>query len=143
MFLQIDPVVQPLLIPVSVSAAESIRGRVQSLPGDFEGVKLHTHGKDRAVLIIVLLGVGTDQGAEVEVVDLLLVHGDELAPSLFALLTLHLVLVDGLAHIDLGKVLLEVLVDLVIVLGETELGTLDRLEDLPVRLHLLNGCPAG
>jgi hypothetical protein len=116
-----------------------MHGRL-SLPSDFDGVELHAHCEYGLVLTILKLGVGPNNGAVVEVVHLLIVGHDELAPSLFARFTLHLLLVNCGFRVEVGELLLEVFVDLIIELGEAQLGAGHFLEDLPVCLDVLYNC---
>ena len=136
----VDPVVQALAVAVPVSLAFMQPFWSKNLPGDLNSVELHAHGEDGAVLGVVCLGARTQHGAEVVVLDGLLVLVDEVAPSLLAGLALHLVLVDCSGGIEVGELLLEVLVDLVVLLGEAQGRALDLLEDVPVCLHVLDNC---
>jgi hypothetical protein len=124
---------------VVVSHAPIPAGRL-SLPSDFDGVELHAHCKYGLVLTILEFGVGPDNGAVIEVVHLLVVGHDKLAPLLFARLALHLLLVDCGFRVEIGKVLLEVFVDLIVELGQPQLGAGYFLEDLPVCLDVLYNC---
>jgi hypothetical protein len=108
------------------------------LPCDFNSVELHAHRKNCAFLAVLHLGARAEHCAEVVVLHLLLVLTDELAPSLLAVLALHLVLVQCGGRVEFGKVLLEVFVDFVIDLCESQLGTGYFLEDLPVCFHMLH-----
>lgn len=101
---------------------------------------MHANRKYCLILAVLELGVCPDDGAVVVVIDPLLVGVDELAPSLLALLALHLVLVNCCLWVELGKVLLEVFVDLIVELGEAELGAGDLLEDFPICLDVLYDC---
>ena len=76
--------------------------------------------EDGLVLAVFPLGVGTQDGAKAVVVHLLLISHAELAPPLLASLALHLILVDGCGGVELGEVALEVLVDLIIDLGQAQ-----------------------
>jgi len=96
--------------------------------------------EDAAVLCILVLGVGAQNGAETVVVDLVLVHHHKLTPPLLALNTLHLVLHDGLVRVEVGEVLDEVVVDVVVDFGQAEGAALDLFEDGPVRFEVLDGC---
>lgn len=96
--------------------------------------------KDGFVLAVLKSRVGAQQGAEVEVVNLLLVLVDEVSPALLACLALHLVLVNGGLGVVVGELLLEVLVDFVVDLGEAKLRARDLLEDGPVGGHVLDSC---
>jgi hypothetical protein len=96
--------------------------------------------KDSLVLAVLKGRVGTQQCAEVVVVDLVLVLVDKVSPAVLACLALHLVLVDGRLGIVVGEFLLEVLVDFVVDLGQTQLGTGDLFENGPVGGHVLNSC---
>jgi hypothetical protein len=108
------------------------------LPSNFDSVELHTDSEDGALLGVVGLVARTEHGAEVEVLDLLLVLVDEVAPLLLSGLALHLILVYGGRGIEVGELLLEVLVDFVVELGQAKLGARHFLEDVPVCLHVLN-----
>lgn len=126
------------------------------LPGNLNSVELHArhyrpcqqvwaihfrfdlHTENSGVLLVLGLGVVADHGAEIVVVNLLLVGHQELAPPILALLALHLVLVDSGGRVELGEVGLEVLVDFVVDLGQAEGRALDHLEDGPVGLHVLD-----
>lgn len=90
-------------------------------------------------MTILKLGIGPHYGAKVVVVDLLLICHHEVAPPLLAGLALHFVLVDGGGRVELGEVGLQVLVDLVIHLCETQRRALDFLENSPVCGHVLHG----
>lgn len=76
--------------------------------------------KDGCVLLVIRLGIVSHHGAKVEVVHRLLVLHHEGAPPLLAGLALHLILVDCGSGVELGKGLLEVLVDFVVDLGESQ-----------------------
>lgn len=91
------------------------------------------------MLCVLVLGVGTQYGAETVIVDGVLVHHHELSPPLLAFGTLHLILYDGLGRVEVGKLLDEVVEDVVVDLGQTEGAALDLLEDGPVRLEVLDG----
>ena len=95
--------------------------------------------EDGLLLAVLELWVGAQDGAKVVVVDLFLVGHHEVAPLLLALLALHLVLVDCLGGVEVGEVALQVLEDVVVHLGEAQVGALDLFEDGPVRLHLDDG----
>ena len=123
---------------MSASGAPLYPGR--SLPCDFNSVELHAHRKNCAFLAVLHLGARAEHCAEVVVLHLLLVLADELAPPLLALLALHLALVQCGRCVKVGEFLLEVLIDFVIDLGESQFRAGDFFEDLPVRLHVLYGC---
>jgi len=111
-----------------------------NLPSDLDGVELHAHRKYSAVLAVLGLCVRAHHGAEVVVLHPRVVFHDEVAPSLLPRLALHLILDNRSCRVPLGEILLEVFVDLVVDLGEAELGAGDLLEDVPVRLHVLHHC---
>lgn len=94
--------------------------------------------KDGGVLLVLRLRVVPNHGAEIVVVHPLLVRHHELAPPLLAGLALHLVLVDRSGGIEFGESLLEVLVDFIIDLSQSETGALDSFENGPVCLHVLD-----
>jgi hypothetical protein len=111
---------------------------MENSPSNLDSVELHTDSKDGTLLGVVGLAAGTEHGAEVEVLDLLLVLVDEVAPLLLSCLALHLILVYCGRRIEVREFLLEVLVDFVVKLGQAKLGTRHFLEDVPVRLHVLD-----
>ena len=111
---------------------------MENSPSNLDRVELHTDSKDGALLGVVGLAARTEHGAEVEVLDLLLVLVDEVAPLLLSCLALHLVLVYGGRRIEVREFLLEVLVDLVVELGQAKLGAGHLLENVPVCLHVLD-----
>jgi hypothetical protein len=88
------------------------------LPSNLNGIELHAHCKYGLVLAILELWVGPNDGAVVVVVHFLVIGGNELAPPLFPRLALHFLLIDGGFRVEVGKVLLEVFVDLIVELGE-------------------------
>lgn len=92
------------------------------------------------MLCVLVLGVGSQYGAETVVVDLVLVGHHELAPPLLPLGALHLVLDNGLGRVEVRKVLAKVFVDVVVYLGQAQGAALDLLEDGPVGLEVLDGC---
>lgn len=96
--------------------------------------------EDGFVLAVLKSRVGAQQGAKVEVVNLLLVLVDEVSPALLACLTLHLILIDRGLGVVVGELLLEVLVDFVVDLGEAKLRARDLLENGPVSGHVLDSC---
>jgi len=96
--------------------------------------------KDSLLLAILELGVCPQHGAKVVVVHLLLVLHHELTPPLLALGALHLVLIDRGGGVKLGELLLQVLVDVVVQLGQAEAGPAHFLKDRPVGFHVLDGC---
>lgn len=114
--------------------------RENHLPSDLNGIELHAHCENSSLLCVVCLRASPHHGAEVEVLHLLLVLVDEVAPPLLAGLALHLVLVYGGGCVEVGELLLEVLVDLIVNLGEAQSRALDLFEDVPVRLHVLDNC---
>lgn len=79
------------------------------------------------MLFVLKLGVRSHNSSEVVVVNRLLVNHHELPPPVLAALALHLALVDRRGWVEVGEVPLQVLVDLVIVLGQTQQGALDLL----------------
>lgn len=93
-----------------------------------------------AVLGVLLLWVLAQNCAEAVIVDLLLVSHHEVPPALLAPGALHLVFVYGLGGVELGKVLAEVLVDVIVDLGQAKGAGLDLLEDGPVRLEVTDRC---
>lgn len=109
------------------------------IPRNLDGVKLHARHKNSLLLAVLGLGGGPQQSAKVVVVNLLVVGHHKGAPPLLARLALHLVLVDGLGGVELGEVPLEVLEDVVVHLGQAQLGAGHLFENGPVRRHLLNG----
>lgn len=120
--LLVDPVVQALLIP-----------------RDFDGIKLHAHREYHIILVaIVRLRVAPEHRAKIEVLNLLFVCVDELAPFLLALLALHLILVYRSGQIELRKFVFEMLVDVVVEFGQAQLRARDFLEYIPVCFHVLD-----
>lgn len=95
------------------------------------------------MLLVLHLRRRPHDGAKVVVVDALLVGHHELAPPVFARLALELVLVDGRGRVEVGEVLVQVLEDLVVDLGQAQLGAGDFFEDGPVCLEVLDGCGGG
>lgn len=91
-------------------------------------------------MVVLGLGACAEHGAEVVVLDLVLVLADELAPPLLALLALHLILVQCGGGVELGEVLLKVFVDFIVDLRQSQFGTWDFFKDLPVCLHVLHNC---
>lgn len=69
--------------------------------------------KHRILFSIVVSAVDADQSAKIKLIDLLLVFVDPVAPLLFGLGRLEMVVVQML-DINLGKLLFKVLVDLII-----------------------------
>lgn len=113
---------------------------LSNLPCDLDGVELHPNSKYGALLTVLRLWIRAYHGAEVVILHLLLVLGDELAPSFLALFALHIILIQRGRRIEFWEILLEVLVDFVVDLGESQLGTGHFLEDLPVCFHVLDNC---
>lgn len=74
--------------------------------------------KDSLVLAVLKGRIGTQQCAKVVVIDLVLVLVDKVSPAVLSCLALHLVLIDGRLGVVVGELLLEVLVDLVVDLGQ-------------------------
>ena len=67
---------------------------------------------------------------------LFLVCLHKLPPSLLSCLALHRALINYLADINLWEVFLEMLVDLLVKLGESQFRSLDLLKDVPVGLSM-------
>lgn len=99
--------------------------------------------KNGVVLLILLISAVANDCAKVVVLDLLLELVDPFAPLLLAGLALHGVLVDGGGGVEVGELLHEGLVDLVVHLGQAQLGALDLLEDGPVGHEVLDSCWVG
>lgn len=96
--------------------------------------------EDGTVLCVLFLGIGSQDGTEAVIVDLLVVGHQELAPPLLALGALQLVLYYRLGWIEFGEVFHEVFVDFVVDLGQAQGAALDLLEDGPVGFEVLDGC---
>lgn len=111
-----------------------------TVPGDLDGVELHARDEDGALLCVLLLGARAQHGAEAVVVDPILVCHHKVTPPLLALGALHLSLVYRGGRVKLGEVLEEVLVDLVINLGQAQGAPLDLFENGPVCLEVLDSC---
>jgi hypothetical protein len=92
------------------------------------------------ILSIFPLGVGSHYCAKVVIVNLLLIHHDEFPPSFLASFALHLVFVDCGSRIEFGEVFLQMLIYVVIHLGESQRRPADLFEDCPICRHMLNGC---
>jgi hypothetical protein len=135
----VNPVVQTLAVAVAVSYVAQPSG-CRNSPNNLDCVKLHADCKNGLILAVLELRVCPDDCAVVEVLDLLVVRHDKLAPLLFAVLALHLVLVYCGFRVKVGELRLEVLVDLIVELGEAQLGAGHLLEDLPVCLNVLHDC---
>lgn len=110
---------------------------------DLNGEELHTESKHGVLLAVLVVTAQPQQGAEVEVRDLLFVFLGKVEPLGLSLFALHLVLVQRLG--DLG-VLLEfgeeadkVLIELIVTAGHLELAATDLLQNGPVSAGLLNG----
>lgn len=96
--------------------------------------------KDSSVLIVFNVGSGTDDCAEIEILNLLIELVDPIAPLLFSGLALHFVLIDGGSGIEFGELSHERLVDFVIHLSETQLRALHLLEDRRVCHEVFDSC---
>lgn len=96
------------------------------------------HTKDGLLLAVFELGVRPQHSTEIEVVNLSIVDIAEVAPLLLAGLALHIIFVDSSSQIEIRELLLEVLVNIIIHLGESKLGAGDILEQRPVCHHLLH-----
>jgi hypothetical protein len=137
--LLVYPVIQTLAVAATISfPLWPIRRR--DSPDNLDGVELHADCENGLVLAILEFWVGPDDCAVVVVLDLLLVRHDELAPLLLSVLALHLILVYCGLGVKVWELLLEVLVDLIVELGEAQLGAGHLLEDLPVCLDVLHDC---
>lgn len=90
------------------------------------------HTKDGAFLAILRRGVCAQHGAEVVVIHLVLVLVDEVPPLLLASLALHLILVYRRLEVKVRELLVEVFENLVVELGEAQLGARELLEDGPI-----------
>lgn len=110
-----------------------------TVAGNLDGVELHANTEDGGVLVVLDIGAGAQDCAEVVVVDLVLELVDPVAPLLLSGLALHLVLVDGTGRVEVGECLHEGCVDLVVHLGQAQLGALDLLQDGPVCHQVLDG----
>jgi hypothetical protein len=133
------PVIETLAVAATISYSLWPIRRCDS-PDNFDGVELHADCENGLVLAILEFRVGPDDCAVVVVLDLLLVRHNELAPLLLSVLALHLILVYCGLGIKVWKFRLEVLVDLIVEFGETQLGAGHLLEDLPVCLDVLYDC---
>lgn len=80
--------------------------------------------EDCAVLCVFLLWTRAQHGAKAVVVDLFLVCHHEITPPLLSCRALELVLIYGLGGVEFREVLAEVVVDLVVNLGQAEGATL-------------------
>jgi hypothetical protein len=98
--------------------------------------------KDCAVLGVFLFWIRAQHGAKAVVVHLFLVCHHEITPPLLSLRALEPILIYGLGGVKFGKVLAEMLVDLIINLGQTESAALHLFQDCPVRLQVLDSCRA-
>lgn len=78
------------------------------------------HTKNSSVLLILELRTGSQNSSEVIIVNLLVVGHHELPPPLLAGLALHLALIDRRGRVEVRKILLQVLVDIVIVFGQSQ-----------------------
>lgn len=103
---------------------------VEALPVacNFDGQELDAHDQNAVLLRGVRVHVRPDQREEVVVVQLVELV-DERAPELLARGRLHLVLVN-LAHVELGKVLAERGVDLIVERGQAELAGIGTAQEL-------------
>lgn len=99
--------------------------------------------EDGGVLLIFNLRTRAQDGAKVVVVDPLVVGHHEFPPPLLSRLALHLILVDGSGGVEVGEILLQVLVDLIVVLGQPQRRALDFAENGPVRLKVLDSWKPG
>ena len=87
----------------------------------------------RGVLLILVFWIGSNNSTKIEIVDLLIIRIDELSPPLLAFLALHFVLIDRLRRVDFRELLLKMLIDIIVHLGQSELRPAHFLEDGPVR----------
>ena len=90
------------------------------------------------LLFVLALSIRSQHRAEVVIVDLLLVCHQELPPPLLASLALHLVLVNLRCRVELGEIGLQMCIDLIVELCESECRSADLLEDGPVCGHMLD-----
>ena len=91
-------------------------------------------------MVIFIFRVCPDNRPEVVVVDLLLILVHPVAPFFLAQLALHSILVQRLCGIEVGELLLEVLVDLVVHLGQPQFRPRDFFQDSPVCHQVFHGC---
>ena len=94
--------------------------------------------EDGGVLLVFNLGTRAQDGAKVVVVDPLVVGHHKLPPPLLSGLALHLILVDGSGGVEVGEILLQMLVDVVIVFGQAQGRALDLGQDRPVCFEMLD-----
>lgn len=139
--LLVDPVVQTSAVSRTSHQFpydHDSTGSTRYVPGDFNGVELHAHTKNSGVLVVFGIRAGANDGAEVVVLNLLpLVH--PVAPLLLARLALHVVLDKGSSRVEVRERLHEGLVDLVVLLGQAQLGALDLLQNSPVCHEVFDG----
>lgn len=103
-----------------------------------EPPRMGNHTEDGRVFLIFHLGARPQNGAEIVIVDRLLIGHHEFPPPLLASLTLHLVLVDRDGGVEVGEILLQMLVDVVIVFGQAQGRALDLGQDRPVCFEMLD-----
>lgn len=72
------------------------------------------------ILSILPFRIGSDYGAKVVVINLLLICHHELPPPFLARFALHVVFVNCGRRVELGEIFLEVLIYLVVYLSESE-----------------------
>lgn len=93
-----------------------------------------------AILRVFFLGILAQNGSEAVVINLFFVGHHEISPAFLARGALHLILVYRLGRVKFGKIFLEVLVNLIVKLGQAKGAALDFLENCPICLEVLNGC---
>lgn len=96
--------------------------------------------KDRSRLAILGRSTCAQHSAKVVVIYFVLVHIDKVPPLLLASLALHLILINRTLEVEVGELLVEVLEDLIVELGQAQFRAWELLEDGPVCTHVLNDC---